>query len=170
MVSTSLNTVRQQMINWQELCSLTTSDGTLSTTARPRKIFEIDCWCDATQLTSVASRIPPENSKLHFPLIFKVAITNLGKYINIFFPQQWAASLAIIQILYAHWSMDGLTYICPWYSQHAPSPPLLYFNIIYVDAPCLWNIKMTMTGTKMYRLTGIIRETKQKVTWSSAHQ
>ena len=58
--------------------------------------------------------------------------------------------------------MDGLTYICPWYSQHAPSPPLLYFIIIYVDAPCLWNIKMTMMGT--------IQETKQKVTWSSAHQ
>ena len=56
-------------------------------------------------------------------------------------------------LLYIHWSMDGLTYICPWYSQHAPSPPLLYFIIIYVDGPCLWNIKMTMMGA--------IRETKQ---------
>ena len=44
-------------------------------------------------------------------------------------------------ILYTHWSMDGDTYICPWYSQYAPSPPLLYFIISYVDAPCLWNIK-----------------------------
>ena len=58
--------------------------------------------------------------------------------------------------------MDGPTYICPWYIQHAPSPPLLYFIISYFDAPCLWNIKMTMTGT--------IQETKQKVTWSSADQ
>ena len=131
-------------------------------TARPRKIFAIDSCCDSTQLTSVASRIPIENSKLHLPLIFKVAITNLGKYINIFSPQQWAASWVIIHFLYIHWSMDGFTYICPWYSQHAPSPPLLYFIISYVDAPCLWNIKMTMTGT--------IPETKQKVTWNSAHQ
>ena len=54
--------------------------------------------------------------------------------------------------------MDGLTYICPWYSQHAPSPPLLYFIISYVDtsyAPCLWNTKMTMKGT--------IQETKQRL-------
>ena len=43
--------------------------------------------------------------------------------------------------------MDGPTYICPWYSQHALSPPLLYFIISYIDAPCLWNIKMAMTGT-----------------------
>ena len=54
------------------------------------------------------------------------------------------------------------TYICPWYSQHAPSSPRLYLIISYVDAPCLWNIKMTMTGT--------ILEAKQKVIWSSAHQ
>ena len=40
--------------------------------------------------------------------------------------------------------------------------PFLCFIISYVDAPCLWNIKTTMTGT--------ILETKQKVTWSSAHQ
>ena len=26
-------------------------------------------------------------------------------------------------------------------------PHLLYFIISYVDAPCLWNIKMAMTGT-----------------------
>ena len=41
-------------------------------------------------------------------------------------------------------------------------PHLLYFILSYVDANCLWNIKMTMTGA--------IRETKQKVIWSSAHQ
>ena len=126
------------------------------------QIFAIDSCCDATQMTSVASRIPLENSKLHFPVIFKVAITNLGKYNNIFSLQQWAASEAIIHFLYIHWSMDDLTYICPRYSQHASSPPLLYFIISYVDALCLGIIKMTMTGT--------VRETKHKVTWSSAHQ
>ena len=117
---------------------------------------------DATQLTSVALRIPLEHSKLHFLLFFKVAITNLGNYIDIFSPQQWAVSWTIIYFFYIHWSMDGLTYICPWYSQHAPSPPLLFVIISYVDAPCLCNIKIAMTGT--------IGETKQKVTWSSAHQ
>ena len=155
-MSTLLNTVRQQKINWRKWYSLTTSDDTLSTTARPRNIYAIDSCCDATQLTSVTSRIPTENSKLHFPFIFKVAITNFGKYINIFCPQQWAASCAIIHVSYIHWSMDGLTYIYPRYSQHALSPHLLYFTISYVDAPCLWNIKMTMTGT--------IREKKQNVT------
>ena len=30
-------------------------------------------------------QIPPENFKLHFPLIMKVSITNLGKYINFYF-------------------------------------------------------------------------------------
>ena len=92
LVSTLLNTVHQQMINWREWYSFTTSDDTLSTTARFHKIFAIDGCYDATQLTSVASRIPLENSKLHFPLIFKVAITNLGKYINIFSTQQCFAS------------------------------------------------------------------------------
>ena len=65
-------------------------------------------------------------------------------------------------ILCTPWSMDGPTYNCPWSSQYTPSPPLLYFISSFVDAPCLWNIKMTMTST--------IRETKQNGTWSSAHQ
>ena len=30
-------------------------------------------------------KFPPENSKLHFPLIMTVSVTNLGKYINIYF-------------------------------------------------------------------------------------
>ena len=125
------------------------------------KNFVIESCCDATYLTSVASKIPLDNSKLHFPLIFQSIDYKLGKYINIYFSKQWAASWTIIQVSYTHLSMNGITYICPWYSQHAPSLPLLYFIICYVDAPCLWNIKMTMMGT--------ILETKQKVTWSSAH-
>ena len=161
------------MINWREWYSLTTSDDTLSTTDRPRKILAIGSCGDATQLTSVTSRIPLERSKLHFPLIFKVAITNLGKYINLFSPQQWAENILIYCLhnnedqLFTFYTYTGQwmasqTYICPWYSEHAPSPPLLYFFISYVDAPCLSNIKMNMTGT--------IREPKQKVTWSSARQ
>ena len=67
-------------------------------------------------------------------------------YQYIFSPQQWGASWAIIHFLYTHWSTDDPTYICPWYSQHAPSPDLHYFIISYVDAPFLWNITMTMTG------------------------
>ena len=109
-------------------------------TLRPRKKkFAIESCCDATQLTSVASKIPLENAKLHFPLIFQSIDYKLRKYINLYFPKQWAAFWRIIQFLYTHRATNGITYICPWYSHHAP--PLLYFIISYVDAPCLWNIK-----------------------------
>ena len=47
-------------------------------------------------------------------------------------------------------------YNSPGYSQYSLPPPLLSFISSFVAAPCLWNIKMTMTGT--------IRETKQKGT------
>ena len=36
-------------------------------------------------LLSRAAAMPLENSKLHFPLIIKVSIANLGKYIKIYF-------------------------------------------------------------------------------------
>ena len=59
-----------------------------------------------------------------------------------------------------------------WMAPHITGPgtvsmlhPLLCFFYYYLrqcSIYCLWNIKMTMTGT--------IRETKQKVTYSSAHQ
>ena len=57
-------------------------------------------------------------------------------------------------ILCTHWSMDGRTYDCPLSSQYTPSPPLLYFISSFADAPCLWNIKITMAA---------IREIKQMV-------
>ena len=106
-------------------------------------------------------KLPLENSKLHFPLIFQSIYYKLGKYFIIYFPKQWAAFWTI-QFSYTHRETNGITYICPWYSQHAPSSPRLYFIISYVDATCLWNIKMTITGT--------ILDAKQKVIWSSAHQ
>ena len=53
--------------------TLTTSDETLTTTPGPRKIFAIESCCDATHATQ---KIPLENSKLHFPLLFNVSITN----------------------------------------------------------------------------------------------
>ena len=114
--------------------------------------------CGATNFTSVASKIPIENSKLHFPLIFQSIDYKSGKYITLYFPKQWAAFWTIIQFSYIHRPTNGITYIC----QHAPSSPLLYFIISYVDAPWLWNIKITMTGT--------ILETKQTVNWISALQ
>ena len=36
-------------------------------------------------LPAFPDKFSPENSKLHFPLIMTVSITNLGKYINIYF-------------------------------------------------------------------------------------
>ena len=97
-------------------------------------------------MTSVASKIPVENYAT-FPVDFQSIDYQLEKYINIFFPQQWAASWAIIhfhtytgQFMTSHISVPGTV------SMLRPLL-LLYFIIIYVDAPCLWNIKMTMTGT-----------------------
>ena len=77
-----------------------------------------------------------------------------------YFPKQWAALWTIIQFhthtgqrMAPHVSVPGTVSILR---------PLLYYIISYVNAPCLWNIKMSMMGT--------ILEIKQKVTWSSAHQ
>ena len=40
--------------------------------------------------------------------------------------------------------MNGITYICPWYSQHAPYPPLLYLSLVTPISLSL-EPKMTMT-------------------------
>ena len=54
-------------------------------TAGSHKNFAIESYRDAIRFASVPWQIPPENSKLHFPLIMILSITNLGKYINIYF-------------------------------------------------------------------------------------
>ena len=80
-----MNTVLDIKTTSREWCSLTTSQEIPLTTAGSRKDFTIESCHDAIRFTSVTWRIPPENSKLHLRLIMKVSITNLGKYINIYF-------------------------------------------------------------------------------------
>ena len=71
-----MNTVLDKRPREESGVQLTTSHETLKTTPGSRKNSAIESCGDAIRFTSVPLQILPENSKLHFPLIMKVPITN----------------------------------------------------------------------------------------------